>query len=169
MTPTRSRPKKFERLFAKVDQIVVDTNIIAYFFLPNEFTSQAISLFRNDPVWAAPYLWRSEFRNVLSLYMRKELIDLSRAYEIQEEAESLLADFEFDVPSNSVLSLASESGCSAYDCEFIFLAQQLDVALVTGFTSAAHFSRMGLPLFVWSLNSIALPAASSNVPSPLRS
>ncbi len=111
--------------------IVVDTNIIAYLFLPIEFTVQAISLFRKDPVWAAPNLWRSEFRNVLSLYMRKELIDLSMAYEIQEKAESLLADFEFDVPSNSVLSLANESGCSAYDCEFIVLAQQLDVALVT--------------------------------------
>ena len=45
--------------------------------------------------------------------------------------ESLLADNEFDVDSFEVLSLARDSGCSAYDCEFIALARQLGVKLVT--------------------------------------
>jgi predicted nucleic acid-binding protein len=30
-----------------------------------------------------------------------------------------------------VLELASRSGCSAYDCEFVALAQDLEVPLVT--------------------------------------
>ncbi|MCB9784561.1 MAG: type II toxin-antitoxin system VapC family toxin [Candidatus Omnitrophica bacterium] len=111
--------------------IVVDTNIIAYLFLPCEFTVQAISLFRKDPVWAAPTLWRSEFRNVLVLYLRKELIDLTKAHAIQEEAESLLAENEYEAPSSAILSEANRTGCSAYDCEFIVLAKQLGVELVT--------------------------------------
>ena len=35
------------------------------------------------------------------------------------------------VPSLDVLRLASESGCSAYDCEFVVLAQNLAIRLVT--------------------------------------
>jgi predicted nucleic acid-binding protein len=33
--------------------------------------------------------------------------------------------------SHHVLSLAAQSGCSAYDCEFVALAQDLRVPLVT--------------------------------------
>jgi predicted nucleic acid-binding protein len=35
------------------------------------------------------------------------------------------------VSSEKVLELAGESGCTAYDCEFVALAQELGVALVT--------------------------------------
>ena len=57
--------------------IVVDTNIIAYLFLEGEFTSQAESLFHKETNWAAPVLWRSEFRNVLAHYLRKEICNYS--------------------------------------------------------------------------------------------
>lgn len=38
---------------------------------------------------------------------------------------------EFDVRSMDVLQLASSSGCSAYDCEFVALAKTLNIPLVT--------------------------------------
>ncbi len=38
---------------------------------------------------------------------------------------------EYEVSSYDVLSLASESGCSAYDCEFIAVANELKVSLLT--------------------------------------
>jgi predicted nucleic acid-binding protein len=60
--------------------IVVDTNVVAYLLLGGEKTGEARMVFHKDPTWAAPLLWRSEFRN---------------------------------------------------DCEFVALAQQLDVPLVT--------------------------------------
>ena len=42
-----------------------------------------------------------------------------------------MSDSEFEVPSAQVLALASESGCSAYDCEFVALADYLHVPLAT--------------------------------------
>ena len=111
--------------------IVVDSNVIAYLYLPGEFTAKAEKLLEREPDWAAPLLWRSELRNILALYMRKNLLDFGDAYRIQREAEALLADHEYDVDSFEVLTLARDSGCSAYDCEFIALAKQLGVKLVT--------------------------------------
>jgi predicted nucleic acid-binding protein len=111
--------------------IVVDSNIIAYLYLPGEFTAKAERLLEKEPDWAAPLLWRSELRNILALYMRRKSLDFSPAYRIQREAEALMADHEYDVDSFEVLTLALESGCSAYDCEFVALAKQLGVRLVT--------------------------------------
>lgn len=111
--------------------IVVDTNIIAYLYLPTDFTGHAERLLECDPEWAVPLLWRSEFRNVLALYMRKALVSLGEAVRIQEEAESLLKENEYVSVSHDVLRLVSVSSCSAYDCEFVALAQSQGVKLVT--------------------------------------
>jgi predicted nucleic acid-binding protein len=111
--------------------IVVDSNIVAYMYLPGEFTASAERLLELEPEWAAPLLWRSELRNILVLYIRKKLLDFDQAFRIQREAEALLADHEYDVDSFEVLKLARDSGCSAYDCEFVALAMRLDVKLVT--------------------------------------
>ncbi len=111
--------------------IVVDTNVIAYLFLPTQFTTLSENLLKLDSEWAAPALWRSEMRNVLCLYLKKDVIDFDTAIEIQEQAESLLLDCEYEVNSLNVLSLAHESGCSAYDSEFIALARSLGTKLIT--------------------------------------
>ncbi len=111
--------------------IVVDSNILAYLYLPTEFSTQAEQLLEKHPKWVAPVLWRSEFRNVLALYIRKNLLTLEQAYDIQTEAESLLAGAEYDVPSLEILRLVESSECSAYDCEFVALAKRMDTKLVT--------------------------------------
>ena len=111
--------------------IVVDTNVLAYLYLPGEYTAIAESLLERDPEWAAPMLWRSEFRNILAGYMRRGRLNFQQAASVQREAESLLAGSEFDVDSLSVLELVRDSDCSAYDCEFIALAVKLESKLVT--------------------------------------
>ena len=111
--------------------IVVDSNILAYLYLPGDRTAAAEALLEQDPEWAAPTLWRSEFRNILAGYMRRKTVTFDQACSLQREAESLLAGAEFAVDSNAVLELVRDSDCSAYDCEFIALAIQLNTKLET--------------------------------------
>jgi len=111
--------------------IVADTNTIAYLYLPTKHTKNVEKLLQMDSEWAAPTLWRSELRNILALYMRQNIVHFDTACKIQAEAENLISPNEYNVDSLSVLSLAQESGCSAYDCEFIALAKALNLKLVT--------------------------------------
>ncbi len=111
--------------------IVVDSNVLAYLYLPGEYTAAAEALLEQDADWAAPILWRSEFRNILAGYMRRKAITFEQAKRLQREAESLLEGAEFEVESAAVLDLVQQSDCSAYDCEFIALAMKLDTKLVT--------------------------------------
>ncbi|MCD6388157.1 MAG: type II toxin-antitoxin system VapC family toxin [Desulfobulbaceae bacterium] len=111
--------------------IVVNTNIISYFYLNSDYSSIAEQTFKKDPVWSAPLLWRSEFRNVLTFYIKKNIITLTEAIEIFEFAEELLKENEYEINYAQVLSLSHSSGCSAYDCEFVNLAKDLDITLVT--------------------------------------
>ncbi|WP_448173898.1 type II toxin-antitoxin system VapC family toxin [Rhizobacter fulvus] len=111
--------------------IVVDSNILAYLYLPGDRTAAAEALLEQNPEWAAPVLWRSEFRNILAGYLRRKTITFGQACSLQSEAESLLAGAEFEVDSTSVLDLVRDSDCSAYDCEFVALAIKLNTKLVT--------------------------------------
>lgn len=111
--------------------IVVDTNILAHFWLPSDHTELCEKLFQWDAEWIAPVLWKSEFRNVVILYIRKNLIDLPDAMQITEKAENQMKEREFHVNSIQVYNLADKSNCSAYDCEFISLAEDLEIKLIT--------------------------------------
>ena len=111
--------------------IVVDSNVLAYLYLPGPFTLAAEALMQREPEWAAPVLWRSEFRNILAGYLRRDMLSFEQVCALQAEAESLLSGFEYEVPSTEVLELVRQSNCSAYDCEFVALAMRLNVKLVT--------------------------------------
>ncbi len=72
---------------------------------------------------------------------------LPRANDIAAAAESQLPGREFSVDTARVLSLASQSGCSAYDCEFVALAHDLGVRLVTNDTAVLRaFPDVAIPL-----------------------
>ena len=111
--------------------IVVDTNVIGYLFLSSEQSILAEQALQKDSQWVAPILWRSELRNVLTFYVRQNLITSEQAQRIMNGALELLRGREYEVSSYEVLRLASGSKCSAYDCEFIAIANDLKVPLVT--------------------------------------
>ena len=111
--------------------IIADTNIISYLLLPTIYTDSVEKLYEIDPDWSAPILWKSEFRNVMALYLRKKIITLDKAMQLQDVAESIILQNEYDISSSQVLALIDKSDCSAYDCEFIALANHLDTKLVT--------------------------------------
>lgn len=111
--------------------IVVDTNVIGYLYLNSNYSEIVERAYNKDPHWAAPILWRSELRNVLALYMKKQLLSLEDAIDIMNEAMSIMHGGEYEIISLRVLQLAAQSSCSAYDCEFVALAQDLNVPLLT--------------------------------------
>lgn len=111
--------------------IVVDTNLIGYLYLESKHSQQAEHVLRQDSDWAAPLLWRSEFRNVLAGYLRKQWLSPAEARRLMDEALRMMADREYEVDSDRVLRLVADSTCSAYDCEFVALAQELGTFLVT--------------------------------------
>ena len=111
--------------------IVVDTNIIAYLLLSGEHSEKAAKALRREQVWAVPILWRSELRNVLALYIRKSVLTVSQAVAVIDRADELINGQEFSVSTRSVLELVERSNCSAYDCEFVALAQDLNAQLLT--------------------------------------
>ena len=111
--------------------IVVDTNVIAYLFIKGDYSEKAVSLLKSDPIWLAPFLWKSEFRNVLALYLRQGHLSLNEVQSIMNESEEFLSGNEYEVNSFEVFDLVSSSKCSAYDCEFVALAKRLGLDLYT--------------------------------------
>ena len=111
--------------------IVVDTNMIGYLLLDSDRSDQAEAALRRDSHWISPILWRSEFRNVLALYIRQGPLSLGNAIQIISAAEDLMSGNEYEVASARILELVDRSTCSAYDCEFVALDQDLDIPLVT--------------------------------------
>ena len=107
------------------------STVVAYLYLPGEYTAHAEALLQQEPDWAASVLWRSEFRNILAGYLRRQTLTFEQACNLQSEAESLLAETGYDIDFETVLRLVRDSDCSAYDCEFIALAMKLDTKLVT--------------------------------------
>ncbi len=111
--------------------IVADTNVIAYLWIPGEHTLLIEKVLEKDQEWAAPLLWRSEFMSVLFGYIRIKKIDKPLALKTILAAIEFMKNHEYLLLTEKVLNLVHESNCSAYDCEYVALAQDLGVPLVS--------------------------------------
>jgi predicted nucleic acid-binding protein len=111
--------------------IIVDTLIIASFWLPSEFSEAAIQALKKDPQWTAPFLWRTQFRNIVAARLRRREITLELGLKFLAGAETMLKGSEFFVPYGQVMEQVRRSNCSAFACEFVALAQDLNCPLIT--------------------------------------
>ncbi len=111
--------------------IVADTNLIAYLLIHGDHTHLAEQILKKDPQWIAPLLWRSELQNVLAHYIRRQNMPVSTALQFMAAAENVMQTGSYQTTSEKVMALIAASRCSAYDCEFVALAQDLDIPLVT--------------------------------------
>ena len=95
--------------------IVVDSNVLAYLYLPGEFTEAAEALLGREPEWAAPILWRSEFRNILAGYLRRKSLSFEQAVALQEEADGTdhMARILLGMSDARSLLDSAPSACSA--------------------------------------------------------
>jgi predicted nucleic acid-binding protein len=111
--------------------IVVDVNVLAYLWIKGEWTPSAEKALLRDALWAAPLLWRSEFRNILAGCIRRKNMPPEMAFRCLEGAEAQMAGHEFLVGSDKIMRLVPDCDCTAYDCEYAALAEDLGVPLVT--------------------------------------
>jgi len=111
--------------------IVVDVNVLAYLFIDGPQTARAEALLHGDPEWAVPLLWRSEFRSVLSGYLRRGEVNRATAIQMAESAGSIVEGREYPVEHEAVVDVLLASRLSAYDAEYVAAARRLGVPLYT--------------------------------------
>ncbi|MBL8843617.1 MAG: type II toxin-antitoxin system VapC family toxin [Planctomycetes bacterium] len=110
---------------------MVDTSVLVQLLLPSEEGALIEEVARLDDEWHAPALWRSELRSVLVQQVRRGALSVAAADECLIDAEQLLGVGTCDADPLHVIDLALESGCSAYDCEFVDVAVRLGAPLLT--------------------------------------
>jgi predicted nucleic acid-binding protein len=111
--------------------IVADTNLISYLLIQGERTAAARLAWQRDPGWLVPTLWRSEFLNVLWLSVRAGVLNEAEAHRVWEHASEHLGLGEREPDAVSVLRTALRDGITAYDAQFVCVAEELGLDLVT--------------------------------------
>ncbi len=111
--------------------IVVDVNVVAYYVIEGEKTALARELMRREPDWRLPDLWRHEYLNVLATYARQGGATLEQARVLWRRAVELFGTREHATDAEAALALAVQAPVSAYDGQYLELAQRLGTVLVT--------------------------------------
>jgi predicted nucleic acid-binding protein len=111
--------------------IVVDVNVIAYLLIHGEKTSDAQTLRRLEPEWLVPNLWRDEFLNILATYVRQGGTGIDSAKNLWRSAEVLFSVNECSADPSLVLELSDRYRVSAYDAQYLAVAIDSSLTLVT--------------------------------------
>jgi len=111
--------------------IVVDASVVAYLLIEGELTEVVRELYQVDPEWLTPPILNHEILSILAAVGAEEQSPHSVEI-IWRDARALLgARQQVPDPVNS-LRLAVELGISSYDAQYLSLAQQLKLPLITG-------------------------------------
>lgn len=111
--------------------IVVDANVTAYLMLEGDRTPLARDVFRCDPEWLAPPIWPHEFVNILATYAKRDRRELAGYLRILDQALSLVDGYKDGIEMAPVLDLAVTHQLSAYDAQYVYLAQMRRLPLIT--------------------------------------
>lgn len=111
--------------------IVVDVNVVAYLLIQSESTALAQAVWQRDPAWLLPPLWRHEFLNILATYVKTGGATQEEARSLWSEALRLFAAGEREIEMEQALALATEHRISAYDGQYVALAEALRLPLIT--------------------------------------
>lgn len=111
--------------------IVVDTNLVSYLLIEGEFTQNARDVYQHDPDWIVPGLWRAEFLSVLTTTITAGVITPAQGDLLWQRTLSLFGQKEHNPNGRDVLKVALQFQISAYDAQFIAVAKNSGVPLVT--------------------------------------
>jgi predicted nucleic acid-binding protein len=111
--------------------IVADVNLIIYRHVSGPLTPLAAAARRKDPDWRTAGLWHCELTSALVKMVRAKVLDESRALAVLAAADAEMSPRETSVPQDHALHVALTHGVSAYDAQYIALAEILGVPCVT--------------------------------------
>lgn len=111
--------------------IVVDTNVLTCLLVESEKTAVAQQTYQKDPFWVAPTLWQHEMLNVLATHVRRGVLTEADGLAAWRSCELLMNGRSYDVDLEAALRLAIQEAITAYDAQFVLLAQTLGCPLVT--------------------------------------
>ena len=114
--------------------IVVDTNVLVYRTLRSAdpaLAALAAEVLDRGNGLLLPPLWRHEFLNALSTAIKAGMLDLALGVEIWASALALAQGSEAPVDMVRALELSRQLDISAYDAQFVALAEAANTVLVT--------------------------------------
>jgi predicted nucleic acid-binding protein len=111
--------------------IVVDTNVLVYYFIEGEKSLLAHQLFVYDPEWIVPLLWRHEFVNILATFARTGTLAVDVTQSVWRNAREALYPHEASAEPDEIIPFAVQNNISAHDAEFLVLAKSRRILCVT--------------------------------------
>lgn len=110
--------------------IVVDTNVLVYLCTESPYRGAAEGWWARDSEWCVPALALTETANVLLGMVRRGSLDAEAALLACRILQRRLRQAA-PIAAERVLATALASGLSAYDAEFVAVARELGVRLLT--------------------------------------
>ncbi len=111
--------------------IVVDISVITYVLLYGDKTPLALKVYERDVLWCVPPLWRHEFLNVLSAFVRQGGGKPSDAEQIWQRGLRWLGAQEQAIDTVHALRLATQHRILPTDAQYIALARTLGIPCIT--------------------------------------
>ncbi|KAB2639892.1 MAG: type II toxin-antitoxin system VapC family toxin [Verrucomicrobia bacterium] len=110
--------------------IVVDSSVISFLFLEGELTESVKELHRIDSEWITPPILNHEMLNILAVVGTADQA-VAPMEEIWRDLRALLGSRQQVPDPLRSLHLAIELKISGYEAQYVALAQQLNMPLVT--------------------------------------
>ena len=111
--------------------IVADANVVAALYFDCAATADAHRMLDLDGDWVVPELWRHEMLNIAANYAKFAQRGLAGVIAAWEHADATFSARQRQVNMSTALTLAVKHRASAYDAQYLALAMQLGVQLVS--------------------------------------
>lgn len=111
--------------------IVADTNLVVHLFTQTSLTSIAQQVLAKDSNWILPKLWQEEYANVLCKLARKGYLTSEEVISHFNYTTEQFKNNEISIDITKVIKTSLEYGITVYDANFISLAIDHNILVVT--------------------------------------
>lgn len=111
--------------------IVIDANILIYALIECDNSRLIPQLRKKNADWRTTGLCLHETLNVLATYQRRGVLTLEQCKELLRNASRFITVAQCEVDMEASLSVAAKYGITGYDAQYVALALNLAVPLIT--------------------------------------